>query len=219
MGTEESTMKPIYKEIRKTGKHSISSLFKNSRFRQKTKKIPEEELKLLKEKTKLEENQIVEHYENFLEKHPNGTISKKAFNELLSECFTKSSRKRIQDHLWRIYDLNMDGVVDFNEFLTVLQVMSHGTPEQNLKQIFRFFDVNMNGFIEKLEMDQVVRDLLEVDSITHSNSSVIAEGAYLEMAEAERSGVSEEEFTVACLSNKQNTSMITKKVISLFLDQ
>merc|ERR1711902_210763 len=77
MGTEESTMKPIYKEIRKTGKHSISSLFKNSRFRQKTKKIPEEELKLLKEKTKLEENQIVEHYENFLEKHPNGIISKK----------------------------------------------------------------------------------------------------------------------------------------------
>ena len=34
-----------------------------------------------------------------------------------------------------------DGKIDFTEFMTVLHVMSCGTSEENLRQIFRVFDV------------------------------------------------------------------------------
>ena len=93
----------------------------------------------MREKTEMNVEEIVEKHEYFLEKHPDGIITKDSFHGVLSKCFTKSTRKKIGDHLWRIYDLNNDGVVDFNEFLQVLSVMSHGTHEQNLKQLFRFF--------------------------------------------------------------------------------
>ena len=44
----------------------------------------------------MEENEIVEKHDSFLEKHPDGKISKKSFDQLLSECFTKSSRKKLR---------------------------------------------------------------------------------------------------------------------------
>ena len=165
----------------------------------------------------MEENEIVEKHDSFLEKHPDGKISKKSFDQLLSECFTKSSRKKLRSHLWRIYDLNMDGVVDFKEFMIALQVMSSGSPEENLRQIFRFFDINLNGYIDKLELDRVVGDLLAVEK-SNDNSPLIAKKAWEEMSPAGGGEVSVEQFTTACLANKENTTRITMKVISLFLD-
>ena len=40
-----------------------------------------------------------------------------------------------------------DGHIDFREFMIVLYVMSNGSPEENLKQIFRVFDINNDGSI------------------------------------------------------------------------
>merc|ERR1711874_215922 len=182
-----------------------------------TKTLSEEDLKLLKDSTEMEENEIVEKHDSFLEKHPDGKISKKSFDQLLSECFTKASRKKLRSHLWRIYDLNMDGVVDFKEFMIALQVMSDGSAEENLRQIFRFFDVNLNGYIDKLELDRVVGDLLAVEK-SNDNSPLIAKKAWEEMSPAGEGEVSVEQFTTACLANKENTTRITMKVISLFLD-
>merc|ERR1712062_777893 len=216
MGVEENfraenTMKTMRTHLRKTHKNSTCSQQSPD-----TKTLSEEDLKILKDTTEMEENEIVEKHDSFLEKHPDGNISKKSFDQLLSECLTKSSRKKLRSHLWRIYDLNMDGVVDFKEFMVVLKVMSEGSADENLRQIFRFFDVNLNGYIDKLELDRVVRDLQALDK-SNQNSSLIAEKAWEEMSPA-GGQVSVEQFTAACLANRENTARIIMKVVSLFLD-
>ena len=43
--------------------------------------------------------------------------------------------------------LLQDGHIDFREFMIVLYIMSNGTPEENLNQIFRVFDINNDGKI------------------------------------------------------------------------
>ena len=45
------------------------------------------------------------------------------------------------------YNHFQDGHIDFREFMIVLYIMSNGTPEENLKQIFRVFDINNDGTI------------------------------------------------------------------------
>jgi len=212
-------MKIMHKKFRKVLRNSLLSLIQTEKFLQSKSRrnLTEEEKSLLREKTEMNIDEIVEKHEYFLQKHPDGIITKDSFNGVLSKCFTKSTRKKIGDHLWRIYDLNNDGVVDFNEFLQVLSVMSHGTHEQNLKQLFRFFDMNLNGFIDRTEMDHVVRDLLECDRSNPSLSKV-AEKAFLEMADRDSEEVSEEQFTRAVLANKENTTILVMKVIGLFLD-
>ena len=46
--------------------------------------------------------------------------------------------------------------------MIVLYIMSNGTPEENLKQIFRVFDINNDGFISLKELQRIVKDLFHL---------------------------------------------------------
>ena len=51
-----------------------------------------------------------------------------------------------------------DGHIDFLEFMTVMHVMSRGSSEENLRQIFRVFDIDRDGSISKEELRKIVSD-------------------------------------------------------------
>ena len=61
-----------------------------------------------------------------------------------------------------MYDEDGDGYIDFKEFMMVLYIMSAGTPEENLGQIFRIFDKDNDGSISEKEMVKLVKDLVGV---------------------------------------------------------
>ena len=43
--------------------------------------------------------------------------------------------------------------------MMVLYILSNGSPEQNLEQIFRIFDINNDHEISRSEMKKIVKDL------------------------------------------------------------
>lgn len=44
----------------------------------------------------------------------------------------------------------------------VLYVMSNGSAEENLRQIFRIFDINSDGTISQKELQKIVKDLFHL---------------------------------------------------------
>lgn len=215
-------MKQILNKLRKLSTAHRGSDTKSSSFRKllsfkRSQKLRQEQLEYLCDTTKISEGEIKLKYKTFLESHPAGEISHDSFNALLSECFPKTYLENISKHIWRMYDVNMDGVIDFQEFLIAVNIMSNGTPEENLEQIFRFFDVNRNGFIDKLEMEAVVEDLLALENCLDMED--IAQEAFREMDANEDSHISLDEFVNACLSNKKSSSVLTMKVVNLFLSK
>jgi len=68
--------------------------------------------------------------------------------------FPDTDTIKLEKHIFRMYDSNGDGFIDFQEFMIVLYVLSNGTPEANLKQIFRIFDINGDGTISKKELQR-----------------------------------------------------------------
>ena len=46
--------------------------------------------------------------------------------------------------------------------MIVLYIMSSGTPQDNLKQIFKVFDINNDGFISLKELQRIVKDLFHL---------------------------------------------------------
>ena len=100
----------------------------------------------------MEKALIEEQYQLFLSNHPDGTISKKCFHTMFANCRPGGNVKKMSKHVWRIFDTNQDGVIDFREFITVLYVMNNGSLENNLKQIFRVFDIDSNGTINIKEV-------------------------------------------------------------------
>ena len=63
-----------------------------------------------------------------------------------------------------------DGHIDFREFMIVLYIMSNGSPEENLKQIFRVFDINNDGTIT-LKVRTLYAKLCFTVACLHSHTS------------------------------------------------
>ena len=125
-------------------------------------KLSEEEINFISEQTGLEREKLLENYKRFLRKHPSGKLDFSGMKTMLSESIPEADTSGLVEHVWRIYDTNLDGEIDFREFMLALSVMSKGSAEDNLRQIFRLFDVNGDGRLEKEELSRVVGELRKV---------------------------------------------------------
>merc|ERR1719150_1416786 len=57
-------------------------------------------------------------------------------------------------------DLNGDGTIDFDEFLEMMKRKSSETDQmESLKEAFKIFDKNKNGYIEAKELKSVTTTL------------------------------------------------------------
>ena len=88
--------------------------------------------------------------------------------------------------------------------MIALYVMSNGTPEENLKQIFRIFDINNDGSISQEELRCLVKDLFKMfpqkkGNPNRASQKNLANLAFKEMDTNKDGRVSQEEFVRACL--------------------
>merc|ERR1711944_109449 len=184
----------------------------------------QEDLDFIADHTAIARDEIDQHYDNFLSKYPDGKISRRGFADMMKECFPSRDTTQLESHIFRMYDSNGDGYVDFREFMIVLYVMSHGTPEENLKKIFQVFDINNDGTVSQKELDRVVKDLFQsfkktkddADEIVN-NEENLAKEAFKEMDVNIDGKITQEEFIHACLSRETLSTMLALKVIDLFL--
>jgi len=121
--------------------------------------LREEDITTLCKSSGLDEAQVKEHFEKFVEEHPEGRMKKKDFREMMQKALPSSDAAKMEKHMFRIYDVNDDGYIDFVEFMIVFYIMSDGPPEEVLKQIFRVFDVNSDGSINKKELTRLIKDM------------------------------------------------------------
>ena len=57
--------------------------------------------------------QVDRQYQNFLVRHPDGKISKKEFSDMLRQCYPDADTAKMEKHIFRMYDANRDGDIDF----------------------------------------------------------------------------------------------------------
>ena len=131
-------------------------------------KLSEEEIRFISEQTGLQREKLLEKYKRFLRQHPSGKLGFSGLKTMLREAIPEADTSGLVEHVWRIYDTNLDGEIDFREFMLALSVMSKGSAEDNLRQIFRLFDVNSDGRLEREELSRVVGELRKVgDMFSH----------------------------------------------------
>jgi len=182
--------------------------------------LSDEDLEFIAKHTAVSRDQIDEQYENFLGKHPNGKITKSDFKTMMHACFPDHDSAKLEAHIFRMYDKDGDGNIDFKEFMMVLYIMSNGTPEENLKQIFRIFDINNDGTLSPDEMDKLVKDLSKMftkkDNPNTMSHEELAHKAFKEMDADSDGKITQEEFVRACLNHETISKMLALKVIDVF---
>ena len=144
------------------------------------------------------------------------------FNQMIKRALPNVDPAKLEKHVFRVYDTNNDGVIDFIEFMVVYHVMSDGTPEEVLQKIFKVFDLNLDGTINKKEMGRLVKDmyaLIRHDDPEAASMEAIASSAFTEMDQDVDGKITVEEFTRACLEREQISKMLALKVINIFVEE
>merc|ERR1711973_130808 len=184
--------------------------------------LTEQQAEQLAQSSGLDVVQVREQFDAFVLEHPNGKMKKKDFREMMAKALPKKDAGKMEKHVFRIYDTNNDGYIDFPEFMIVFYIMSDGPPEEVLGKIFRVFDVNSDGSINKKELTRLIKDmygLINNDNPEEASKELITNTAFAEMDKDEDGKVTMDEFIAACMSQEEFSKMLALKIINIFIEE
>ncbi|KAF4103393.1 recoverin 2 isoform X2 [Onychostoma macrolepis] len=128
----------------------------------KSSAMSKEILEDLKLNTKFSEDELAQWYENFQKQCPSGRISPNEFKKIYERFFPDSDAAAYAQHVFRSFDTNDDGTLDFKEYIIALHMTSTGKTERKLEWAFSLFDVDKNGYITKSEVAEICQSIFKL---------------------------------------------------------
>uniref|UniRef100_A0AC34FWD3 EF-hand domain-containing protein n=1 Tax=Panagrolaimus sp. ES5 TaxID=591445 RepID=A0AC34FWD3_9BILA len=114
------------------------------------------------EMTKFSKREVQIIYRSFKQGCPNGIVSLKYFQEILSQFFPRGNPKRYAEYVFKTFDRDGDHQINFEEFVTGLSVITRGTMDEKIEWIFCLYDVNDRGIIGHAELLLVTQSIYEL---------------------------------------------------------
>ena len=79
-----------------------------------------------------------EWYAGFLQDCPSGKLTPQTFIDMYKMFFPSGDAEKFCQNVFRTFDADKSGTIDFKEFLMAIDVTSAGTPREKLLWAFRF---------------------------------------------------------------------------------
>lgn len=88
----------------------------------------------------------------FVRECPSGLLSKEQFLRIYEQFFPFGESSAFAGHLFRLYDTNQDGTIDFVEYCQGQSIISRGNLEEKLGWAFKLYDCDGDGWVSKGDM-------------------------------------------------------------------
>ena len=76
---------------------------------------------------------------------------------MYSKLFSKGDCSSFADQIFRVYDSDNSGKIDFNEFLCTMSISCKGTIDEKLRWAFTLYDLDGNGFVSRKEAEEIIK--------------------------------------------------------------
>ncbi|KAM3597822.1 uncharacterized protein V6R79_009536 [Siganus canaliculatus] len=182
----------------------------------KSSALSKELLEDLKSNTKYSETELCTWYQSFLKECPSGKISREQFEGIYASFFPNADPTEYARHVFRSFDTNADGTLDFKEYIVALHLTSGGKTLQKLEWAFALYDVDGNGTISSNEILEIVRSIFNMIPAEDQKNLPEDENTPEKRAEKiweffgkkENDKISEGEFIQGVMDNKEILRLI-----------
>lgn len=165
-------------------------------------KLNDDEIQLLLANTSFTREEIITWHQGFLKDCPNGKLDKKKFIEIYKVFYPNGKADKFCSHVFKVFDSDSTGFIDFMEFLTAISVTAQGDTRKKLMLAFKVYDTDKNGRVDKKEMEKIIEAIYDLVGETDrkgSNSPSERVKQIMARLDKDNSGyLSEMEFVDGC---------------------
>ena len=172
--------------------------------------LSDENLEFLKSYTRYDEATIKEFHKSFIKDCPNGQLTPDKFIDLYKMFIWRGNAEQYCEHVFRTFDIDQNGVIEFDEFLLAIHVNSAGTAKEKLTWAFRMYDVDGNGVIDPEEMLKVVRAIYDMHAYERARK------IFCRMDVNRDGQLTKEEFLRGCLEDDEMSKLLTPNIVDSF---
>lgn len=175
--------------------------------------LSNEDLQLLLDNTLYDEDTIRNWHKSFLIDCPNGKLDKKKLCDAYKICYPSEKREKFVNHVFRTFDTDNSGYIDFVEFLVALSITSNGHIEDKLKLAFDIYDINKNGSVDRKEMVKILTAIYDLmgkeDRSGAKDPKKRVEVIMNSLDKNHDNRITREEFIQGCMSDEVIRDLLT----------
>jgi len=185
---------------------------KGGKYKKKSKKtshtLTQDDIEFLKKNTRYDEQEIKEWYRGFKQDCPDGQLGKDKILEMYSMILPAGNAKVFVDQIFRIFDKDGNGSIDFKEFMMATDMTASGSPEEKLRWAFKMYDKDGSGSIELKEMIEIIGTLYEMEGVSKEAASERAEKIFSVLDINSDGELNEDEFIRGCLDDDDLVNLL-----------
>ncbi|XP_071406234.1 guanylyl cyclase-activating protein 1-like isoform X1 [Pithys albifrons albifrons] len=110
-------------------------------------------------------------YKKFMTECPSGQLTEHEFKQFFGLRGLDPEANRYIEQMFRTFDMNKDGYIDFMEYVAALSLVLRGKMEQKLRWYFKLYDVDGNGCIDRHELLNIIKAIRAINGGDHETSA------------------------------------------------